>query len=221
VCLWNASTGAEIRRLQADASEKPPQFPLDAAGLSHVTFSPDGKRLAVVRGDKDVPVWDIATGKEVQRFHAECVAFSPDGKLIACGGRGTTGADAMLGLITMYDAASGKVLRELRGHLTAVASVTFSPDGKRLYSRGYVVEGLRTREPGESETKFVRAWDVATGKELRAFPAIRDLRALEVLEHVATPEARHLLQHLAKGLPHARLTREAKATLERLGRWAK
>ena len=76
----------------------------------------------------------------------------------------------MLGLIRLHDAANGKVLLEQRGHLTTVASVTFSPDGKRLYSRGYVLEGLRTGEPGESETKFVRAWDVATGKEIRAFP---------------------------------------------------
>jgi hypothetical protein len=45
---------------------------------------------------------------------------------------------------------------------------------------------------------------------------LRQLRALEVLEHIATPEARQLLQTVAKGVPEARLTQQAKASLERL-----
>jgi WD40 repeat protein len=44
------------------------------------------------------------------------------------------------------------------------------------------------------------------------------LRALEVLEHIGTPEAKQVLQNLAKGAPGARLTQEAKASLERLSR---
>ena len=47
---------------------------------------------------------------------------------------------------------------------------------------------------------------------------LRLLRALEVLENVRTPEARKVLQKLASGVPGARLTREAKAALTRLGR---
>jgi hypothetical protein len=43
------------------------------------------------------------------------------------------------------------------------------------------------------------------------------VRAIEVLEHIGTAEARHVLTELAKGLPEARLTQEAKASLERLG----
>jgi hypothetical protein len=46
--------------------------------------------------------------------------------------------------------------------------------------------------------------------------ALRDLRAVEVLEHIANAEARHLLGELANGTAEARLTREAKASLERL-----
>jgi HEAT repeat protein len=48
----------------------------------------------------------------------------------------------------------------------------------------------------------------------------RHVRAVAVLEKVGTPEARQQLRRLADGAPPARLTREAKAALERLGRRA-
>jgi hypothetical protein len=44
------------------------------------------------------------------------------------------------------------------------------------------------------------------------------LRALEVLEHIGTPEAKQVLQKLAAGAPDARLTREAEAALRRLAK---
>jgi HEAT repeat protein len=53
---------------------------------------------------------------------------------------------------------------------------------------------------------------VPSGERLRA------LRAAEALEQAGTKEAREALRHLAGGAGGARLTREAKAALERLGR---
>jgi WD40 repeat protein len=47
---------------------------------------------------------------------------------------------------------------------------------------------------------------------------LRALRAVEALEHSGTREASALLEVLATGVPAARLTREAKAALERLAR---
>ena len=44
----------------------------------------------------------------------------------------------------------------------------------------------------------------------------REIRAIEVLERIATPAARALLADLAKGDPAARLTQEAKGSLGRL-----
>ncbi len=51
---------------------------------------------------------------------------------------------------------------------------------------------------------------VPTSQRLRA------LRAIEMLEHIGTQEARQVLERLAKGASEARLTQEAKASLERL-----
>jgi hypothetical protein len=47
---------------------------------------------------------------------------------------------------------------------------------------------------------------------------LREVRAIEVLEHIGTPEAKQILQTLAEGAPEARLTQEAKASLERLAK---
>ena len=47
---------------------------------------------------------------------------------------------------------------------------------------------------------------------------LRQSRALEVAEAMGTPEARSLLEELAKGPAEAWLTREAKAALARLAR---
>jgi len=45
---------------------------------------------------------------------------------------------------------------------------------------------------------------------------IRNVRAIEVLEEIGTPQAKSVLETLAKGAAAARETEEAKASLERL-----
>jgi WD40 repeat protein len=52
--------------------------------------------------------------------------------------------------------------------------------------------------------------------ELNTSLPIRERRSVEVLEYAGTEEARGLLEELAKGVPEAPLTEEAKAGLERI-----
>ncbi len=49
---------------------------------------------------------------------------------------------------------------------------------------------------------------------------LRALRAMEVLAHIGSAEARQVLQAVSQGAPEARLTQDAKASLERLAKLA-
>jgi hypothetical protein len=56
-------------------------------------------------------------------------------------------------------------------------------------------------------------------RALRTRPEhLRELRAVEILEQIGTSSARLLLRTVAEGSQAARLTREAKASLDRLAK---
>jgi RNA polymerase sigma factor (sigma-70 family) len=166
--VWDARTGQQIRQLDVTLKTETGNESRDPEMLGKVVVSPDGKQAAVARGDEVVVLCDIATGKEVRRYMGQGLAFSPDGKWFAVGSRGTSGKSFNVGVIRLYDRATGELRQELAGHLTPVAGLAFTSDGRALVSRGVVFFGARFGEPGESETRHVRVWDLATGKERRA-----------------------------------------------------
>lgn len=94
--------------------------------ISHVVYSPDGKRLASV--GESVCLWDPASATELRRLDGpgqSCAtaAFSPDGKTLACAGGDW--------IIHLWDAATGKDLHQFKGSASAF-KVALSPDGKTL-----------------------------------------------------------------------------------------
>ena len=152
--LWDATTGRNWGELPGSSWE-----------INSVAFSPDGKLLAsagntltlcvLATGAKPAALLhktDSRLGKLKVVYNNEkdfgffaCVAFSPDGKTLA-----TAGWDDLT--IMRWDAASGKRLATLRGHVGYVAYVAFLPDGSTLLSAGNDDDGS------------IRLWDVATGK---------------------------------------------------------
>jgi WD40 repeat protein len=160
---WEAQTGKEIRRWQVSQADIEQSY-ISPTGMREVVLSSDGKFIAALRGDWVVVVWDAASAKEVYRFPgASSVAFSADGKLMAYG-EVAAQKDYLSGVIHLLDLATGKELRNLRGHLTQISSLAFAPDGKTLISCGMVLRGVKTAaEP--QETKYIRFWDLARGKE--------------------------------------------------------
>jgi WD40 repeat protein len=167
--LWDAQTGKEVRRLDVPA---PRGY---TAHLTQILFSPDNELVVVARqappNEAGVIVWNRPTGEKVREFPGGygSVAVSPDGRLIACGGWGR-GAAVNSGVVRVYELATGKPVRELRGHQSRIDLLAFSPDGKTVIAQ---VGIPRPPLPGGIERmgfdpSGVRAWDVATGKERRS-----------------------------------------------------
>jgi WD40 repeat protein len=120
VTVWNLSTGKEFR------SHKRP--PVDAA--TRVTFSPNGQLLAFSGSDQSLNVWDLATDKILFTLKAAgdwraCLAFSPNGRLLACG---------KARQVTIWAAASGREVCSIPGYPDRVDCLALSPDGQRILS---------------------------------------------------------------------------------------
>jgi WD40 repeat protein len=127
-----------------------------------LSFSPDGSSLAMARGNK-VLMWSINTKKELLKievdFHRfKSVNFSPDGKRII-----TASMDIERNcVVQIWDVESGKGLQTIevdaKGLTLGTHSTyaTYSPDGKKIASSGYL-------------DKTIRIWDAVSGKELQRF----------------------------------------------------
>jgi WD40 repeat protein/tRNA A-37 threonylcarbamoyl transferase component Bud32 len=84
-------------------------------------------RLATADAGSTVTLWDLSSQNSIAHCHGSgndvfALAFSPDGMILATGGRGPT---------RLWDAAGGRLLLQLGSgdHITGLA---FSSDGKRL-----------------------------------------------------------------------------------------
>jgi hypothetical protein len=85
-----------------------------------------------------------------------------------------------------------------------------------VYAEPGLKRGL-VSQPSEEVRKNVGQMLAALPRPVTASSWLRAMRAVELLERIGTPEARQLLEQVARGAPGARLTLEAKASLERLG----
>jgi WD40 repeat protein len=94
-------------------------------------LSTDGKLLASAGADKQILVWDLATGKlrhqlKDQPVKVSALAFSPDGATLASGSGDK--------LVKLWDTAPGRLRRSIEGHGDCVCALAFSPDGTLVAS---------------------------------------------------------------------------------------
>lgn len=71
--------------------------------VAHPVFSPNGKSLAIAHDSGAVTLWDVESGEQIGSDYGdfdrpEAPNFSPDSKLLVCGGGGRSG-----GIIEMWD----------------------------------------------------------------------------------------------------------------------
>jgi WD40 repeat protein len=137
--LWDVTTGKEtaIRRFGAYGSE-----------INAIAFSPDGRTLAACCLNEKIQLLDVVGQDlrprcELPTSRPWSVAFSPDGKVLACGAGKS---------IQFWDPVTCKQIREIGRHEHVVVSLVFSRDGRFLASG--------------SRAGNIRLWLVETGKQL-------------------------------------------------------
>jgi WD40 repeat protein len=173
VIVWDTATGRVVRRIKGHR-----------VAVEGIAYSPDGRRLATASAYESVRLWDASTGQQLLCLSGNdhpfvdtiftCVAFSPDGRLLAAG------HDTC---VRVWDAASGQELFSLRYEPIPrpALGLAFSPDGRRLAA---VLAGR------------VLVWDLSLSASVR--------RALQTRSLVASYFQRFLLrEQVLANLPRA------------------
>jgi WD40 repeat protein len=163
VLVWDLETGRLVRELGCGRCQS-------------VAFSPDGKKVAVVREWRaEVVVVEIATGKHladwtvkngwvnnfnVGQFQISSLAYSPDGKylvglLYEVREKKPLILENIFTQVCLLDAAKGALLRTLGSEKDPIHTFAFQPGTGRLAAVG---KGGR-----------LRFWDTETGKEVHQF----------------------------------------------------
>jgi WD40 repeat protein len=231
---WNDPT---VHVVEVATGKDRCRFAGHAGRVLSLSFSADCTRLISGSADTTALVWDL-TGK---RAAGEKWGEPPSSKEIEAAWAELAGADAgrAYEAVCRLSAAPREAVALLGRHLRPVPAA----DEKRLAgliaaldADEFTVREKASRElealgegaaaachkalEGHPSAEARRRLERLRNKQLREMvqtspDRLRSLRALEILERAGTAEARQLLKNLAAGAAGARLTREARAALER------
>lgn len=133
IILWNA------------AAEVPSRLGRLNSASYGISWSPDGRRLAIADEAGGIGIWDVENSTRLQHAHvhegpASSVCWTPDGMTLVTGGY----RDAVIHVLNARDL---RVSATLQGHASSVGDVTMSSDGRLIAS--------------SSADKTVRVWDLS------------------------------------------------------------
>jgi WD40 repeat protein len=204
--------------------------------VTTLAFAPDGRSIASAGWDTTALVWDVSKLTPPQTAPSKIAAGELEGHWQALAAdNADKGFDAILALAAAPDDAIPFIEKRIRaaapvdpqqierfiGDLDSVdfkirdrATTELLSIGERAASA--LEKALAGQPPLESRRRLETLLEKSgarsmtlQGERLRAF------RAVEILERIATPEARRVLQSYASGAPGAVLTISAGAALKR------
>ena len=229
VKIWEIISGRERRTFQG--------FEADAWC---VAFSADGRQLASSTSDNNILIWDIPGQALTDAIKAEANPKILDSKILASlwqelaaddGGRahhaiwGLVGREAeavpyLKTVLKPFAKPNADKLDQFIKDLDDDSFAVREKAAKELQNLGEMAEPALRKllaNPPSLEAELRAKTLLAQVTKMLTAPALlQQCRAVEALEHMATPAARQFLQELSAGAPGARLTREASAALRRL-----
>jgi WD40 repeat protein/class 3 adenylate cyclase len=156
--VWDLLSGEQAFEVAAHlpanfaGGARGPATRISASLLEKQYFSGDGRRVALTTAPGEVSVFEVPSGRVIcvaknQRSWSYRNTFSADGHFLLC-----TPYQELY--VTLFNADSGTVVAELKGHAGQLLHTNFSPDGTRIVTT--------------SVDKTARLWDGRTGAFLRS-----------------------------------------------------